>query len=462
MIETTQKLPALFGSVYLVDLIGMGGMAEIFLAKAFNDLGTEHLSVIKRILPDLSHRPGFGDMLIAEAKLCSRLSHGNVVQTYDLGQIEGQYYIGMEYVEGFDLNRLLGLCARAKLAIPLEFALFIIKETLKGLDYAHRVKGDDGEVLGIIHRDVSPTNVLISVDGDIKVCDFGIAKVTQGDDAEEIVDEYHMKGKVAYMAPEHLNGETVDIRSDLYAAGILLWELLSGRRLFKTKDEAETLRRAKESDVPPLEDRGFPKFDTLKGIVEKALQKNPDNRYQTGREFMDAIDDYMHAVGFIVSSIKFSDFLMDNFGEDLLKQRMEREQKLTELLASDELPKSADGVVAVPVTAATEPSVDPTAEPSADTPTEPSVDTPTEPSEAVTADAKVVERPLSESDQTPPAEDKPKSDASKEYAAASSDFQSDSTQAIVAAKKKRRSFIAAAAVIAIAVVGAVIAFYFGH
>ncbi len=318
-------------------MIGKGGMAEIFLAKGFTDIGTEHLTVVKRILPGLSHRPGFGEMLINEAKLCSRLSHANVVQTYDLGEIDGQYYIGMEYVEGFDLNRLLSLSAKAELAMPLPFALFIIIETLRGLDYAHRVTNDDGKSLGIIHRDVSPTNVLISIDGNVKVCDFGIAKVTLGSDAEEFVDEYHLKGKTAYMAPEHLNGETVDCRSDLYAAGILLWELLSGRRLFKSKDEEETLRKAKNAEVPPLVDKGFQDFEKLEAVVSKALQKDPDKRYQTGREFIDALDEYMHSAGIIVSSIKFADFLMDNFGESLLAQRMEREEKLNELLKSGKI-----------------------------------------------------------------------------------------------------------------------------
>lgn len=343
MSDTQQSLPIQFGSVYLFDMIGKGGMAEIFLAKGFTDLGTEHLSVIKRILPGLTDRPGFGEMLINEAKLCSLLSHANVVQTYDLGQINGQYYIGMEYVEGFDLNRLLGLSARAKIAMPLPFALFIIIETLRGLDYAHRVTNDEGELLGIIHRDVSPTNVLISVDGNVKVCDFGIAKVTLGSDASEIVDEYHLKGKTAYMAPEHLNGETVDARSDLYATGILLWELLSGKRLFKSKDENETLKKAKTAEAPPLVDRGFENFDELNDITVKALHKDPDKRFQTGREFIDALEAYMHKSGIIVSSIKFSDFLMDNFGESLLKQRMEREEKLGELLKSESSDKSEAG-----------------------------------------------------------------------------------------------------------------------
>jgi eukaryotic-like serine/threonine-protein kinase len=450
MIESQDKLPILFGSVYLVDIIGKGGMAEIFLAKEFNNLGTEQLSVIKRILPGLSNRPGFGEMLIAEAKLCSRLSHGNVVQTYDLGQIDGQYYIGMEYVEGFDLNRLLSLCARAKLAIPLQFALFIIRETLRGLDYAHRVKDDEGNTLGIIHRDVSPTNVLISVDGDIKVCDFGIAKVTQGDDAKEIVDEYHMKGKVAYMAPEHLNGEPVDIRSDLYAAGILLWELLSGRRLFKTKDEAETLRRAKTVEVPPLADRGFSEFDKLNAIVTKALQKNPDNRYQNGREFIDALDDYMHTVGLIVSSIKFSEFLMDNFGEDLLKQRMEREQKLNELLASDKLPR--------PEETASEDKKDPDAE--SDPENEIDSDTENDPKNSDDAESIIDLHTKSVS----VAKDKAVVDVVADAIIQGAPVAALSvSQAFVGNdKNKKRSFLAAAAVIAIAIAGAVAAFYFGQ
>lgn len=335
MNDTLQTLPIQFGSLYLYDMIGKGGMAEIFLAKGFTDLGTEHLTVIKRILPGLTDRPGFGEMLINEAKLCSLLSHANVVQTYDLGQLGGQYYIGMEYVEGFDLNRLLGLLSKAKMAMPLPFALFIIIETLRGLDYAHRVTNDKGESLGIIHRDVSPTNVLISVDGNVKVCDFGIAKVTLGADVGEIVDEYHLKGKTAYMSPEHLNSETVDSRSDLYATGILLWELLSGRRLYKSKDENETLRKAKAADAAPLINSGFQDYEKLSAIVTKALQKNPDDRFQTGREFIDALEEYMHSAGIIVSSIKFSDFLMDNFGENLLQQRMAREEKLGELLKAN-------------------------------------------------------------------------------------------------------------------------------
>lgn len=328
-LTTQQALPARFGPFYLFDLIGRGGMAEIFLSKTFTSLGTERLCVIKRILPHLNADAGFCEMLVAEAKLAARLSHANVVQTYDLGQIDDRFYISMEYVEGVDLNQLLGLLARKRIALPLRFALFIVVEALRGLDYAHRVSGADGVPLGLIHRDVSPTNVLISTEGEVKLCDFGIARAASAEaGAAAGIDEYHLKGKVAYMSPEQVNGEAVDHRADLFAAGILLWELLAGRRLYKSRDEDETLRRALAAEIPPLEDRGFPEFPLLEAVVRRALDRNPDDRFQSGGEFMRALEDYLHAAGMIVSQLRFADFLLENFGEDLLAQRRERERNL--------------------------------------------------------------------------------------------------------------------------------------
>ncbi len=329
-------------------------MAEIFLSKTYTSLGTERLCVIKRILPHLNEDTSFCEMLIKEAKLCARLSHANVVQTNELGQINGQFYIAMEYVEGVDLNRLLGLLSRAKIALPLQFALYIIIEALRGLDYAHRLNDDDGQPFGIIHRDVSPTNVLISSEGDVKLCDFGIAKVALDDvGAEHRLDEYHLKGKVAYMAPEHVAGKEIDCRADLFAAGILMWELLSGRRLYKTKDEEETLRRAKAAQIPPLVDREFPKFEMLSKIVHKALSKNPDDRFQSGQEFIRALDDYMHASGQVISHLRFSNFLMDNFGESLMAQRRERERQLAQLMDLHDPISRRDSIPAIPVDGST-------------------------------------------------------------------------------------------------------------
>jgi serine/threonine protein kinase len=315
----------------LYEEIGLGGMAEIFLAKTFTGLGSERHFAIKRILPNFIKDDSFGEMLIKEAKLCAQLTHANVVSTIELGKTDGRYYIAMEYVEGFDLNKLLGMLARAKLALPLQFALYIVAEVLRALDYAHRLTNQHGQPLGIIHRDVSPTNVLISTEGEIKLCDFGIAKVTMGDLGMDNIDEHHLKGKFAYMAPEYLNGQEIDHRADLFAAGILLWELLSGRRLYKAKREEETLMRAKAAEISPLVDRGFPEYETLNSIVLRSLVKDRDMRFQTGKEFIDAIEDYLQKAELMVSQLKFSDFLMEHFGEKLLEQRRERERSLGEL-----------------------------------------------------------------------------------------------------------------------------------
>ncbi|MCK9521725.1 MAG: serine/threonine protein kinase [Proteobacteria bacterium] len=342
---TDNALPLKFGHYYLYDYIGRGGMAEIFLAKTHTELGTERICVIKRILPELNRNREFCEMLINEAKLCAQLSHANVVQTYELGHIDDQFYIAMEYVEGVDLNRLLGLLTRAQTALPLPFALFIIVETLRGLDYAHRLTDASGAPLHIIHRDVSPTNVLISTEGEVKLCDFGIAKVQQSEGFADThsLEDSHIKGKVAYMAPEHIAGSPIDQRADLFAAGILLWELLHGRRLYKSKDHEETLRRAKAADIPPLEDRDFPEFEMLAAIVRKALAKEPDHRFASGQEFIRALEDYMHISGIAVSQLRFSDFLMENVGENLKAQRREREQHLAALLAVPNEPDESTG-----------------------------------------------------------------------------------------------------------------------
>jgi serine/threonine-protein kinase len=337
------QLPLRFGNYNLFDHIGKGGMAEIFLAKTRTGLGVDRLCVIKRILPDLNQDKNFCEMIIKEAKLCANLSHANVVQTFELGQIENQYYIAMEYVEGVDLNRMLGLLSKARKTLPLPFALYIITETLKGLDYAHRRTDDKGNPLNIIHRDVSPTNVLISTQGEVKLCDFGIAKVALDELNCDIqhVDEHHLKGKIAYMSPEHIAGEPIDKRSDLYAAGILLWELLNGRRLFKSKNEDETLQKAKEAVVPPVVDRGFAEFEMLYAIVKKALEKSPDLRFQSGREFIRAIDEYLHITGQHISQLRFSHFLMENYGDELLAQRRSREQNLSKISESED--ESSEG-----------------------------------------------------------------------------------------------------------------------
>lgn len=169
-------LPRRFGRYALFDFIGKGGMAEIYLARAKTELGVSRLCVVKQILPALAASSDFSEMLIYEAKLAARLSHANIVQVFDLGKADERLFIAMEYIEGFDLNELLKRCSRLRVPLPFEFALFIVGEALRGLDYAHRRVDDEGHPLGIVHRDVSPSNVLVSCEGEIKLCDFGIAR----------------------------------------------------------------------------------------------------------------------------------------------------------------------------------------------------------------------------------------------------------------------------------------------
>jgi serine/threonine-protein kinase len=191
-----------FGTYRLIDRIGAGGMAEIFLALAPPTEGRPSQLVLKRILPAFSDDEQFVKMFVEEARLCQHLRHPNIVQVFDLGAIDAQYFIAMEYVEGRDLLKTLAACARKKIGFPTELALYIVMEVLKGLDYAHNLRSPDGQHLGIIHRDVSPSNVLLGFAGGVKIADFGIAKAATREKTATGI----LKGKFGYMAPEQVVG----------------------------------------------------------------------------------------------------------------------------------------------------------------------------------------------------------------------------------------------------------------
>src|SRR4051794_16921010 len=217
-------LPRAFGNYLLFDRIGRGGMAEIFLARMTTDLGVSRRVVVKEILPELSSDAGFARMLVSEAKLSAKLSHRNIVRVLDLGRESGRLFIAMEYVEGYDLNQLLRELSRRRLPLPAEFALFVVREVLAALGYAHRAGDGTGAPLAVVHRDVSPSNVLISFEGEVSLCDFGIARAlsyeldadpsgaatTGNSEDESRVKRARVAGKSAYMAPEHARGEELD------------------------------------------------------------------------------------------------------------------------------------------------------------------------------------------------------------------------------------------------------------
>ncbi|MBI5535900.1 MAG: serine/threonine protein kinase [Deltaproteobacteria bacterium] len=362
----SQTLPRTFGRYQLFDRVGAGGMAEIYLARARTELGGARLVVVKQILPDLSGNEQFAEMLIQEAKLAARLNHANVVQVFDLGRHEGVLFIAMDYVDGFDLNELLRRCARSKTPLPIPFALLIVIEALRGLDYAHRRADDFGAPMGIVHRDVSPSNVLISFDGEIKLCDFGIARAN---DMADVLPEDAIKGKAGYMSPEQARGEPIDARSDVFAIGIVLWELIAGRKLYKASDTGPTLLQlARAAEIPPLPSRDLPSEPELHAIVEHALTADRDQRFASAQAMLKALEGYVADAKLMASPIRFGEWLRDNFGQALIVSRKARERaaraiELGPAAVVEPYGTPAPPAVAPAPAASTAPAPEPEAEP---------------------------------------------------------------------------------------------------
>jgi serine/threonine protein kinase len=352
-------LPRAFGKYLLFDLIGRGGMAEIFLARVATELGGSRRVVVKEMRPEFSSDAAFTHALVSEAKLAAQLSHRNIVRVLELGRESGRLYIVMEYVEGFDLNQLLAQLSKRRLPLPAEFALFIVRELLGALDYAHRAADPGGTPLGIVHRDVSPSNVLISFEGEVRLCDFGIARAYAPDTnfeesqlaasgADSQVHRVRVVGKSSYMAPEHALGAEVDARSDVFAAGILLWELCAGRRLYRG-DDNELLEQARNAQIPPLPERGLPAAARLQEVLERALAYDPAERYQSAQAMLEDLENYALSTQLMASQLRFASFLSHHFGDEIVALRRERERnaELTSQPPAAERPDLA-GLAALP------------------------------------------------------------------------------------------------------------------
>jgi serine/threonine-protein kinase len=321
-------LPRTFGRYVLFDHVGRGGMAEIYLARAkTTEAGGARLVVVKQILPELSANAKFADALVQEAKLAARLSHANVAQVFDLGRESNRLFITMEYVEGLDLNELLRRCARAKVPLPIEFALLIVMEALRGLDYAHRRTDDEGKPLGVVHRDVSPSNVLVSVEGEVKLCDFGIARANDIAKGDAFAPE-SIQGKAGYMSPEHARGEPLDARADVFAVGVILWELLAGRRMYRADKESgeSLLALARRAEIPPLPLRELPHESELHAIVDKALAVDRTQRFESAASMLDALQRYVGRARLVASPLRLGDWLSEHFGNELVEARRARER----------------------------------------------------------------------------------------------------------------------------------------
>ena len=257
-------------------------MAELYLARAFGVAGFEKRLVIKRIREGMAHDPQFIKLFINEAKISVNLNHPNIVQVYDLGRVGSIWYIAMELLHGRDLNKIVKRLRGEQKKIPLGTAVGIVAETCRGLVYAHGTTNRDEKALGLVHRDVSPHNIILTFTGEVKLVDFGVARLMNTAQAEEqgLGPGRPGGGKYAYMSPEQAAGRHVDHRTDIFSAGILLWELIVGHRLYQDPDPVEKLRCVVEAIVPHPREMGTDIDDTLWAILQKALAKNPDDRYE--------------------------------------------------------------------------------------------------------------------------------------------------------------------------------------
>ncbi len=291
-----------FGKYELLEKIGAGGMAEVFLAKSVGAEGLEKILVIKRVLPEYTENRRFVDMFISEASIAVGLNHPNVVQIYDFGKAEEQYFLAMEYVDGCDLAQLLTASRRGKKELSIGNAIYIASEVAKGLFYAHRREDQFGTPLDIVHRDISPQNILVSRDGGVKIVDFGIAKATSvADESPHIV-----KGKFSYMSPEQASGRRVDSRSDLFSLGVVLFELACDRPLFKHTTQEETLSLVKSAVVPDIASLNDEIPESLAELLYRLLSKDPDERHADGRELAGDLTKIFLELGEISDNLSLS------------------------------------------------------------------------------------------------------------------------------------------------------------
>jgi len=303
-----------FGKYQILERIATGGMAEIYKARLEGIGGFQRTFAIKRILPHLSQNAEYVAMLVDEAKVAGLLSHANIVQILDLGQIDGVWYIAMEYVQGPDLGAVLRRCRDKGIQLPVPHTVFIAIELLKGLEYAHNrqvMRGGRTVPLNIIHRDVSPPNVLLSMQGEVKLTDFGIARASHKalETATGVV-----KGRFDYMSPEQAAGsKDLDQRSDLFSVGVVLYEMLTGTHPFRTESEFATIDRIRTGQYEPASvvNPGVP--FTLETIVDRALRVDRQERYPNATAFKDALDKFFHDAGFIFTHHSLASYVRGLF-----------------------------------------------------------------------------------------------------------------------------------------------------
>ncbi len=329
-----------FGKYTLLNRIAVGGMAEVFLARQEGLEGFEKTICIKRIRPHLSSQPNFVRMFLNEAKLAAQLNHPNVVQIYDLGRVNDSYFIAMEYISGRDMSRIIPKAEKAGIPFPMIYALRIASNVCEGLYYAH-TKGDAyGNPLNVVHRDITPENILVSFNGTVKIVDFGIAKANT---QLEQTRAGEIKGKLSYMSPEQCMGHPLDARSDIFSFGSVIYEWVTGYKLFTGENEMAILKSIIDGKIYPPSYFKEDVPEAVERILMKSLDKDKNKRYQSAWEMQFDIDTYLASSEFTPSNIHLSNFLKQIFGDEierekelLLKHKEESERTARPKDASEE------------------------------------------------------------------------------------------------------------------------------
>lgn len=307
-------------------------MAEVFHAEVESVEGFKKEVAIKRVLPHLSQNRQFIEMFLDEARLSLKFNHANVVQTFSIGTSDNTYFIVMEFIHGVNIRKIMEYFGQSGQLMEPAHAAFVINEVCKGLSYAHALGGPDGKPLGVVHRDVSPPNILLSREGEVKIVDFGLAKATS---QLESTDPGLIKGKFAYLSPEAAHGIEVDKRADIFAAGTVLWELLTGKRLFKGDTDYDTVMNVRDASIPPVSSVNPRVPREMDGILAKALHRDIHNRYQDASEFGSELMKMLFAKQMLVTSYDIAGII--KMIVEAEPQEVSREVDIIDRLIEDEL-----------------------------------------------------------------------------------------------------------------------------
>jgi serine/threonine-protein kinase len=309
-------------------------MAEVYLGEAVSVQGFKKKVAIKRVLPHLAQNQAFIEMFLDEARLSARLDHANIVSVFDISKREDTYFLIMEFVDGVNLKRILEAMSKRGQRIRLVDAIYICVECCRGLSYAHELS-DEGKPLGIVHRDISPPNIMVTRRGEVKLADFGLAKAST---QIQTTDPGVVKGKFSYLSPEAASGAEVDARADIFAIGIVLWEMLAGKRLFWGENDYATVKLIQKANVPRLAPLNREVDTAFEEVLLRALTRDPKHRYQSAREFGGALSDYLFSHQMMVTGYDLASLVQSVTGEE--PARAADDASLIDRLIQDELDES--------------------------------------------------------------------------------------------------------------------------